>query len=77
MAPTLRLAEDGIVPLKHFPLREESAVSQEVVLIASVVLGVILVPSLITVRPTYYAIEEENAQPSPSIGSQIAGQTAE
>ncbi len=51
--------------------------SQELVLIASVVLGVILVPSLITVRPTYYASEAENGHTSPSLGGQAATQTAE
>ncbi len=49
--------------------------SQELLLIASVVLGVILVPSLITVRPSYYISEEENGQPSTAIGSQTAAQT--
>jgi hypothetical protein len=42
--------------------------NQEFVLIASVILGVILVPSLITVRPTYHQ-EEEAELPSPSLGS--------
>ncbi len=45
--------------------------SQELVLIASVILGVILVPSLITVRPpSYLPSDEDLATPSPVLGSQ-------
>ena len=45
--------------------------SQELVLIASVILGVILVPSLITVRPpSYLPGEEELATPSPVLSGQ-------
>jgi uncharacterized membrane protein len=42
--------------------------SHELVLIASVILGVFLVPSLITVRPTY--IREDRSSSSPSFGGQ-------
>ena len=43
--------------------------SQELVLIASVVLGVILIPSLITVRPSYRS-EEDTSMISPGLGGQ-------
>ncbi len=76
MEPSVRFAQDGSVPLEHFPLREDSAVSQQVVLIASVVLGVILVPSLITVRPGYYPSEEEHTGTSPAIGGESATQSS-
>jgi hypothetical protein len=49
--------------------------SQELVLIASVVLGVILVPSLITVRPPAYYASEEELSTSPS--SVLGGQSTE
>ena len=45
--------------------------SQQLVLIASVILGVILVPSLITVRPTYIR-EDHASSSSPSLGGQPA-----
>ena len=38
--------------------------SQEVILIASAILGVILVPSLITARPTYSDPVEMEMEPS-------------
>jgi hypothetical protein len=41
--------------------------TQEMILVASIVLGVFLVPSLITVRPSY-KYDEDAA--SPSLGSQ-------
>lgn len=45
--------------------------SQELVLIASVVLGVILVPSLITVRPpAYLPSDEELSTASPVLSGQ-------
>jgi hypothetical protein len=48
--------------------------SQELVLIASVILGVILVPSLITVRPpSYLPSEDDNSAPS----SVLSGQPTE
>lgn len=49
--------------------------SQEVVLIACAVLGAILVPSLITVRPpSHYAGEEDLSNPSsPVLSSQALG----
>lgn len=43
--------------------------SQEMILIASAVLGVILVPSLITARPTYSEPDELQME-SPLLGSQ-------
>jgi hypothetical protein len=46
--------------------------SQELVLVACVVLGVILVPSLITVRPSYYPSEPERNTDLSALGSQSA-----
>jgi hypothetical protein len=43
--------------------------SQELVLIASVVLGVILVPSLITIRPSYRG-KDDAPMSSPGLGGQ-------
>lgn len=57
------------VALKLLPHQRGTALSQELVLIASVVLGVILVPSLITVRPTYLP-EDHSTPASPKLGGQ-------
>ncbi len=51
-------------------IQRDSAMTQELVLIASVVLGVILVPSLITVRPSYLPREEDLSTPSSVLGGQ-------
>lgn len=45
---------------------------QELILVASAILGVILVPSLITVRPPRYLSEEEAGINSPALSSQPA-----
>jgi hypothetical protein len=77
MAAERNLNHHQLVELHRYRRhRKGSVMSQEMILIASAVLGVILVPSLITARPTYSDPDELQMEPS-LMGTQMGTQPTE